>query len=103
MSHMMRYRLHLFVSLLALLLSLTGQAHAQSVEAQGQAARSITTARVDHAPALDGTLKDPLWQQAAIVADFHQREPFEKEPATEKTVVRVLYDRRFLYFGIHCS
>ena len=57
---------------------------------------------IDHAPRLDGTLNDELWQSAKVISDFRQREPNEGEPATEKTEVRILYTRRALYFGIHC-
>src|SRR5437763_257152 len=57
---------------------------------------------VDHAPRLDGTLHDRVWQSAKVITDFRQREPNEGEPATEKTEVRVLYTRQAVYFGIHC-
>ena len=63
----------------------------------------VIAARVDRAPRLDGALDDPLWQAAAPVSDFRQREPSEGEPATESTSVRVLYTRRAVYFGISCS
>jgi Domain of unknown function (DUF5916)/Carbohydrate family 9 binding domain-like len=70
---------------------------------QGQVApNSAEAARIDNAPKLDGTLDDPLWQSAKLIMDFHQREPHEGEPATEKTEVRILYTRRAVYFGIHC-
>jgi len=59
--------------------------------------------RVDRAPRMDGTLEDPLWQQAAPIDDFRQREPFEGEAPTERTEVRVLYTRHEVYFGIVCS
>jgi Domain of unknown function (DUF5916)/Carbohydrate family 9 binding domain-like len=65
-------------------------------------ARSIVPIRADRAPLLDGTLEDPLWLQQAPITKFYQREPLEKESATERTEVRVLYDRHNLYFGIHC-
>jgi len=58
--------------------------------------------RVDTVPKLDGTLDDPLWQSAKLISDFRQREPYEGEPATEKTEVRILYTRHAVYFGIHC-
>ena len=58
--------------------------------------------RVDHAPAINGTLSDPLWQQAEPITDFRQREPFEGQAATEKTEVRILYSRSEVYFGISC-
>ncbi len=57
---------------------------------------------IDHAPKLDGSLNDPLWQSAKPIADFRQREPHEGELATEKTEVRILYTRTAVYFGIHC-
>src|SRR5437879_10709725 len=65
-------------------------------------AKSVIAVRADKAPEMDGTLKDLAWQNAQLVSGFRQREPFERQPATEKTEVRVLYDSRFLYFGIHC-
>lgn len=77
-------------------------AWAQNTDAANTGPRSVAAVSADHQPALDGTLIDSVWARAATVSDFHQREPFERQPATEKTEVRVLYDRRFLYFGIHC-
>src|SRR6266568_4585631 len=65
-------------------------------------ARSVAAVRVDKAPELDGTLKDPAWQDASFISNFRQREPFERQSPTERTEVRVLYDGRYLYFGIHC-
>jgi Domain of unknown function (DUF5916)/Carbohydrate family 9 binding domain-like len=58
--------------------------------------------RVEQAPRMDGTLNDPLWQEAAPITDFRQREPREGQPATEHTEVRILYTRNEIYFGISC-
>jgi hypothetical protein len=57
---------------------------------------------IDHAPRLDGTLGDPLWQSARVITDFHQREPDEGERSTERTEVRILYTRHAVYFGVYC-
>jgi len=57
---------------------------------------------VEHAPKLDGTLSDPLWQSAFPITDFRQREPHEGQTPTEKTEVRILYTRHAVYFGIRC-
>src|SRR3989442_5837603 len=65
-------------------------------------ARSVVAVHADKAPELDGTLKDAAWQDARLISSFHQSEPFERQPATEKTEVRVLYVNRFLHFGILC-
>jgi hypothetical protein len=64
--------------------------------------RTAEATRIDRPPKLDGTLTDPLWEQAKPVVDFRQKEPYEGQPATEKTEVRILYTRHAVYFGIHC-
>src|SRR5579859_633347 len=63
--------------------------------------RSVRPARTTHPPSLDGSADD-AWRSAPEISAFKQREPFEGTPATEKTSVRVLYDKRSLYFLIEC-
>jgi hypothetical protein len=72
------------------------------VEVSTSPERSAVATRTSQAPRIDGTLDDPVWQTAEVVSDFRQREPLETFPATEKTEVRILYDARRVYFGIHC-
>src|SRR5713226_806639 len=64
--------------------------------------RTAHASRVDRAPKLDGTLDDPLWQQATAIANFLQREPYEGQAPTEQTEVRILYTKHEVYFGITC-
>src|SRR5262249_27051903 len=64
--------------------------------------RTAQAIRVEGPPRLDGTLDDPLWQKANQISNFLQREPFEGQPPTERTEVRVLYTKRAVYFGIKC-
>jgi uncharacterized protein DUF5916 len=68
----------------------------------GVAKRIAQAVRVEHAPRLDGTLDDPVWQQAVPITNFRQREPYEGQPATERTDVKILYARNEVYFGIMC-
>lgn len=84
-----------------------GQSHQTSqtgtrVAGAQEPLRSAQASRVDRAPRLDGTLEDPLWQQASPITEFLQREPFEGQAPTEQTAVRILYNRRAVYFGIAC-
>jgi hypothetical protein len=51
---------------------------------------------------VDGVLDEPEWAEAAVARDFTQAEPTQGNPATEPTEVRVLFDGRFLYFGVTC-
>src|SRR6266436_4357364 len=88
---------------LCLLLFQPSGANAEATPAKGEPARiSAEATPIDHAPKLDGTLNDPLWQSAKPITEFRQREPHEGEPPTEKTEVRILYTRHAVYFGIHC-
>jgi hypothetical protein len=80
-----------------------GQKAEPAVTANPELAEHIGQAvRVERAPRLDGTLDDPIWQQAAPITDFRQREPYEGQAATERTEVRVLYTRNEVYLGIAC-
>src|SRR5438093_2289427 len=94
------------LSLCLLLFRLSGsnaQAPPAGRPAKDESARTTAQAtHIDHAPRLDGTLGEQLWQSAKVITDFRQREPNEGEPATEKTEVRILYTRHAVYFGIHC-
>src|SRR5579864_2145788 len=64
--------------------------------------RTAQATRVDHAPRLDGTLDDPLWQQAPPIDNFLQSFFFDDTAPTEKTEVRILYSKHEVYFGIRC-
>jgi len=94
--------LHCTLASLAILMAAENpRVHAQT-EAPSSEARAAVAVRAEQAPRLDGTLDDPIWQSAPPINDFRQREPLETAPATEKTEVRILYDARHVYFGIHC-
>lgn len=61
--------------------------------------KGFVITRTNTPPKIDGRLDDPVWQDAVIVDDFHQNTPRYREPPTEKTLVRLLYDDDFLYVG----
>ncbi|MCI0372749.1 MAG: hypothetical protein L0214_15560, partial [candidate division NC10 bacterium] len=50
---------------------------------------------------IDGRLDEEAWMQADSIHDLVQLEPENMAPMTERTVVRVLYDDRHIYVGIH--
>ena len=64
---------------------------------------SIRAVRIEtaEAPAIDGDLSDAAWAKGAVIDDFRQRSPNPYEPATERTVVRILYDENNLYFSFY--
>ena len=61
----------------------------------------VVTIVETHAPiTLDGSLNEEVWQSAEAATDFVQAEPHEGEAATERTEVRLLYDRGALYVPV---
>ena len=64
----------------------------------------VRAVRIDanEAPVIDGDLSDSAWAKAEPIDDFRQIEPNTGAPATERTVIRILYDQNNLYFGIYC-
>ncbi|MBI3981532.1 MAG: carbohydrate binding family 9 domain-containing protein [Gemmatimonadetes bacterium] len=63
---------------------------------------AVRAAQAGRAMKVDGVPDEPEWQVAEAVSGFVQMEPRQGEPATERTVVRVLYDRENLYIAAHC-
>ena len=61
---------------------------------------TVEPSRTAQRPRLDGALDEVEWQSAAVIDDFVQQEPAEGEPATEHTVVRLMYDAEALYVGV---
>src|SRR5213596_3794996 len=55
--------------------------------------------RATAAPIIDGDLSDPAWQNAPEITGFTQHDPDDGKPATQKTVVKVVYDDNAIYFG----
>lgn len=49
---------------------------------------------------IDGSLDEAAWQQAMPFSDFVENMPREKQRASIKSQVMVLYDDRALYFGL---
>jgi hypothetical protein len=64
---------------------------------------SVRAVRIDasEAPVIDANLSDAAWAKGAVVDEFRQRSPNPYEAATERTVVRILYDENNLYFSFY--
>ena len=73
------------------------------VEPQERARPIARAARIEagEAPVIDGDLSDLSWAKATVIDDIRQRQPDPGAPATEKTVIRVMYDANNLYFSVY--
>ena len=52
---------------------------------------------------LDGRLDDPTWAQIDSISNLTMIEPFEGNPPTYRTVIKVLSNSGALVFGIRCT
>jgi hypothetical protein len=62
-------------------------------------AKEVQLRRLDATPRIDGLLDEAVWQQAAVIDDFHQMNPVEYGTPTQRTEVRVFYTEDALYVG----
>jgi hypothetical protein len=65
-------------------------------------AKAASAVKIEEAIAVDGALDEPAWQKAGELTDFVQFQPSRGEPASVRTVVKVLYDSRYIYIGFLC-
>jgi hypothetical protein len=63
---------------------------------------TVTAVRLADSAAIDvdGRLDEDVWRTSQVATGLKQREPFEGQPATERTEVRIAYDRTTLYVGV---
>jgi hypothetical protein len=79
--------------LVLLLWGPTLPAQASTTEQTVRAVRATSVIRVD------GRLDEPAWADAPAHDGFIQRDPDEGQPASDRTVVMVMYDDEALYIG----
>ncbi len=88
----MKKPLTLFVCVLLLCSLLSGQWRS----------KEVSGTKTDSPIIVDGDLEEPSWEKADQAGDFIQLQPEKGNPASERTVVKVLFDNRFIYFGFWC-
>ena len=76
---------------------------APELEPQDTARPIARAARIEAggAPVIDGDLSDLAWANATVIDDIRQRQPDPGAPATERTVLRIMYDADNLYFSVY--
>jgi hypothetical protein len=60
---------------------------------------SVRAVRLNNPLVVDGVLSESIWQTAPFVSGFLQLQPDEGSPASQQTLVRVVYDDNALYIG----
>jgi len=64
--------------------------------------QATTAKRIQDAVRIDGILNESAWGSSDAITGFIQFEPRFGEPSKYKTIIRILYDTRRIYFGITC-
>jgi hypothetical protein len=62
--------------------------------------RHLTAVETKQAPVIDGDLSDPAWQTAPKAEGFIDL--YQDKPVAEQTVVRILYDAKYIYVAFQC-
>lgn len=62
----------------------------------------IKAFKSDKSPIIDGRLIEPVWGSVTPFSNFRMVEPTPGIDPSEKTEVRIIYDRDNLYIGIRC-
>lgn len=73
-----------------------------SIFLNGNTEKSIPAAKTTDTIAVNGKLDESIWQKTQPASSFMQYEPHKGTPASFQTEVRILYDNKYIYFGITC-
>jgi len=56
-------------------------------------------ARLSEEAVIDGVLDEAVWQQATLITDFHQMNPFEYAEPSQRTEIRIYYTEDAVFVG----
>lgn len=73
-----------------------------SLLAQTRSKFEINIIKIDKKIDINGKMDNPLWLQADPIEVKFEINPGDNSPASERTVVRALYNNDYLYFGYNC-
>ena len=103
------------IPLLTLLLTPVGPAWSQETQTpedpkglrpaildSGRRSMAAERMREDERIVLDGVLDEPVWQRTVPASDFIQQDPVLGGTPTERTEVRIGFNRTTLYMGVIC-
>ncbi len=76
-----------------------GEAPAQESLPDGAREKTVRIVQTASPPVIDGVLDEAAWQLAVPIDDLHEIQPTEYAPASERTVVYLLYDKDAIYIG----
>jgi len=65
--------------------------------------RELRAVKITASLKIDGELNEPEWNLTKGASDFIQVEPMQGKPSQFVTIIKVLYNQKFLYVGVICK
>lgn len=86
-----------------LLISMSAQGQQTDFFKPGPVRRELKALPISGSIRIDGILDEPEWVLTAGATDFIQVEPNQGHPSDFVTIVKVLYNQKYLYIGVICK
>ena len=87
------------IILLTFILTTSLVISAQKEPGKNPKKNKVIAIRINQPINIDGKLDEGIWKDSKEITGFIQRNPDEGKPATEKTIVKILYDDDAIYIG----
>jgi hypothetical protein len=97
-----KLKMKLRLTLLSPLLLISQYCFCQDIFPPDPVKKTIKATKIEAKLNIDGELDEPEWLSAEIIKDFIEQDPVQGVPAKKETVVRLLYNKNFLYMGVIC-
>jgi len=91
--------------ILILILSIASPAFCQDADffKPNPVRRKLKAVKIINNLKVDGQLTEPEWSLTKGASDFIQVEPMQGKPSQFVTIIKVLYNQKFLYVGVICK
>lgn len=63
---------------------------------------TLSSLETDEVIKIDGIMDEQSWKEAPTSEQFTQVEPMQGEAPNQETKIKILFDEKFLYFGVIC-
>lgn len=90
---------------LIFLLLITTSAFCQDAEffKPGKVRRELKAVKITGNLKIDGKLSEPEWNLTSGASDFIQVEPMQGKPSKFITIIKILYNQKYMYVGVICK
>lgn len=95
----MTARIFFFCSCFGLFLKAGAQSTFDPIRPQ----KRVVATKIDTFVVIDGMLNETAWERAAVVSDFGEIDPVQGGIPGQRTEIKLLYNKDYLYIAAICS